>query len=161
MVKTMKKMMALLTVLLMIVVGLSVVVQAKSDEEMYSRTGFLERIRNRFRDIFGVCRGNSEDYLEGTLGHGARFFEINDTELHFGPNWYIHTAISSYDYDRDGTNETIIEEIDGLTSQTISVEGCLHSDNWMSVYKINGIEYREPGEPIWNAQHQFRNRQNQ
>ena len=151
----MKKIIAIAVVVIMLFLGLSMIVQAQTKEKMYGRTGFFKRIRNRFRDMLGICRGNSSECLQGTLGHGARFFEINDTELHFGPNWYIHTAISAYDYDRDGTNETIIDEIDGLTSIEISVEGCLHSENWISVYKINGIEYRQPGEPIWNAKHQL------
>lgn len=151
----MKKILAIAVVTIMLFLGLSMIVQAQTTEKMYNRTGLIKRIRNRFRDMLGICKGNSFEYIEGTLGHGARFFEVNNTELHFGPNWYIHTAISAYDYDRDGTNETIIQEIEGLTSTEISVEGCVHSDNWMSVYKINGIEYRQPGEPIWNAKHQF------
>jgi len=153
----MKKMLTLLIIIAMLLLGLSTIVEAQNKEKTASRTGFFLRIRNRFRDIMGICRGNSSMYIEGTLGHGARFFEINDTELHFGPNWYIHSAISAYDYDRDGTNETIIQEIEGLTSTEISVEGCMHSENWFSVYKINGIEYRTPGQAVWKNKHEFGN----
>ena len=146
----MKKIVTLSLIIMIVLLGMSLVVEAQNKEKMYSRAGFFERIRNRFRDMMGICKEDDLTVLEGTLGHGARFFQINDTELHFGPNWYIHNTVSSYDYDRDGTNETIIQEIEGLTSTEISVEGCLHSEKWISVYKINGISYREPGQPIWN-----------
>jgi hypothetical protein len=151
----MKKVMALLIVLMMVFIGLSVVVQAKNEQKMYGRIGFFKRIRNRFRDLLGICKGDSSTLLQGTLGHGARFSQINGTELHFGANWYQNRAISAYDYDRDGTNEKIIHEIEGLFGETVSVEGCLQSEGWISVYKINGIKYREPGQPIWKAEHQL------
>jgi hypothetical protein len=119
--------------------------------------GLYQRIRNRICDMLGICQGGCElTEITGMLEYDGNNFFIGETELHFGPQWYITAAISAEDYDGDGENELIIDELLGLVSTEITVEGHLQSDDWMSVFTINGLVYREPGQPIWAAQHHWR-----
>ena len=123
----------------------------------------FERIRNRICDMLGICLGGCElEELTGILEYDEENFYIGEVELHFGPNWYITSAISAEDYDGDGEYELIIDELLGLVSTEVTVEGHYQSDTWMSVFTINGLVYREPGQPIWAAQHhwRWRNRNN-
>jgi hypothetical protein len=122
------------------------------------------RLRNRICDTIGICLGGCNlTEITGTFEYDEINFFIGDVELHFGPNWYITAAIASEDYDNDGENELVIDELLGLVGTEVTVEGHLQSDDWMSVFTINGIVYREPGQPIWASQHQWhwRNRHNQ
>jgi len=119
--------------------------------------GLMQRLRNQICDMMGICQGGIIlETIEGTLTFDGTNFYIGEVELHFGPIWYITTAISSYDYDGDGTEETIYDELQGLVGSQITVEGHMQSDNWLSVFSINGITYREPGQAIWAWQHQYR-----
>ena len=123
----------------------------------------FQRIRNRICDMIGICQGGCElAELTGILDYDGENFFIGEVELHFGPNWYITSAISAEDYDGDGEYELVIDELLGLVSTEVIVEGHYQSDNWMSVFTINGLVYREPGQPIWAAQHhwRWRNRNN-
>lgn len=118
---------------------------------------FMQRIRNRICDMLGICQGGCNLIeITGILEYDGQLFTIDETELHFGPNWYITSAISAYDYDGDGENELIIDELLGLVGTEVTVAGHMQSDNWMSVFTINGQVYREPGQPIWASQHQWR-----
>jgi hypothetical protein len=124
----------------------------------------LQRIRNRICDMVGICRGGCELFeLTGILEYDEQNFFIGEVELHFGPNWYITSAISAEDYDSDGESELVIDELLGLVSTEVTVEGHNQSEGWMSVFTINGLVYREPGQPIWAAQHhwRWRNRNNE
>lgn len=126
--------------------------------------GMFQRIRNRICDMLGICQGSCElTELTGILEYDEENFFIGEVELHFGPEWYIIAAISAEDYDGNGEKELIIDELLGLVGTEITVEGHLQSENWMSVFTINGLVYREPGQPIWAAQHhwRWRNRKNQ
>ena len=118
----------------------------------------FERIRNRICDMLGICLGGCElETLTGTLDYDGEEFFIGDVELHFGPDWYIEGAISAEDYDGDGDYELVIDELLGLVGTEVTVEGHYQtSDSWMSVFTINGLVYREPGQPIWAAQHHWR-----
>jgi hypothetical protein len=119
--------------------------------------GLMQRLRNRICDTMGICQGGCTlETIEGVLTFDGTYFYINGVELHFGPTWYITNAVSAYDYDGDGTKELIYDELQGLVGDTISVEGHMQSDDWMSVFSINGVIYREPGSPIWVSQHQYR-----
>lgn len=115
------------------------------------------RIRNRICDMIGICLGGCElENLTGLLEYDEENFFIGDVELHFGPDWYITAAISTEDYDGDGEYELVIDELLGLVGTEVTVQGHYQSDNWMSVFTINGLVYREPGQPIWAAQHHWR-----
>jgi len=115
------------------------------------------RIRNRICDMIGICLGGCElENLTGLLEYDEENFFIGDVELHFGPDWYITAAISTEDYDGDGEKELVIDELLGLVGTEVTVQGHYQSDNWMSVFTINGLVYREPGQPIWAAQHHWR-----
>jgi len=125
--------------------------------------GMFQLIRNRICDMLGVCQGGCElTELTGILEYAEENFFIGDVELHFGPEWYIIAAISAEDFDGDGEYELVIDELLGLVGIEITVEGHLQSDDWMSIFTINGLVYREPGQPIWAAQHhwRWRNRNN-
>lgn len=119
--------------------------------------GLMQRFRNQICDMMGICQGGCNlTTVEGVLSFDGSNFYIGDVELHFGPAWYITTAISAYDYDGDGTEESVYAELQGLVGSHITVEGHMQSDNWLSVFSINGTPYREPGQAIWAWQHQYR-----
>ena len=117
----------------------------------------MQRIMNQVRDMLGVC-GYTLEELTNTLTYDGTNFFIGDVELHFGPTWYIKSAESAIDYDQDGELELVIDELFGLVNTTVTVEGHYQADGWMSVFTINDEVYREPGQPIWAAQHQWRYR---
>jgi len=125
---------------------------------------FMLRVRNRICDTVGICQGGCNlTNITGILEYDDVHFFIGDVELHFGPNWYITSAIAAEDYDGDGENELIIDELLGLVGTEVTLGGHMQSEGWMSVFTINGLVYREPGQPIWSSQHQWRlrNRHNQ
>ncbi len=116
----------------------------------------MQQLRNRIRDTLGTCQDkNNLSELTGVITYDGTNFFIDEIELHFGPNWYITSAISNVDYDKDGQLELIKDELLGLVSTTITVEGHYQSDNWMSIFTINGEDYREPGQPIWTMQNEM------
>jgi len=118
--------------------------------------GLMQQFRNRIRDMLGSCQGCANlTELTGVMTYDGTNFYIDVVELHFGPRWYITSAMSAVDYDGDTQLELIIDELLGLVNTTVTVEGHYQSDNWMSVFTINGEVYREPGQPIWASQHQW------
>jgi hypothetical protein len=119
--------------------------------------GLMQRLMNRARDMLGICQGDCElEELSGVFSYEEPYFYIGEVEVHFGPSWFIENAESNIDFDGDGEKELIYDELMGLIGTTIVVEGHYQSDGWMSVFTINGETYREPGQPIWASQHQFR-----
>jgi hypothetical protein len=118
--------------------------------------GLMQQLRNRICDMLGVCQGGANfTELTGVLTYDGTNFFIGDVGIHFGPSGYITSAVSAVDYDNDGTLELIINELLGLVDTTVTVEGHYQSDNWMSVFTINGEIYREPGQPVWALQHEW------
>jgi len=119
--------------------------------------GAMQRFMNRIRDMLGICQGGCNlENLTGIMTYDGTNFFITTVELHFGPTWYITSAMSSVDYDGDTQLELVIDELLGLVNTTVTVQGHYQSDDWMSVFTINGEVYREPGQPIWAAQHEWR-----
>lgn len=137
--------------------------ETENNKILPSETPLFQRIRNRICDMIGICQGGRELFeLTGILEYDEENFFIGEVELHFGPNWYITSAISVEDYDLDGEYELVIDELLGLVSTEVIIEGHNQSEGWVSVFTINGLVYREPGQPIWAAQHhwRWRNRNN-
>jgi len=125
---------------------------------------FMQRIRNMVCDMLGICQGGCELVeVTGILTYDETNFLIGSVELHFGPNWYIIAAIAAEDYDGDGVIELVYDELMGLVGSEVTVEGHMQSEDWMSVFTINGLLYREPGQPVWAWEHhwRWRNRNNQ
>ena len=119
--------------------------------------GLMQRLRNQICDTLGICQGGVIlTSINGVLTYDGTNFYIDDVELHFGPTWFIESAESSVDYDGDGELELVYDELQGLVGTEVTVEGHLQSSGWMSVFTINGEIYREPGQPIWASQHQWR-----
>jgi hypothetical protein len=117
----------------------------------------MQRLRNRICDALGICQGGVNlTTITGIVTYDGSNYFIGDVELHFGPTWFIESAESSVDYDGDGELELVYKEIQGLVGTEITVEGHLQSSGWMSVFTINEEIYREPGQPIWASQHQWR-----
>jgi hypothetical protein len=153
-----------LTALLLISGAVAVTAQQadRDIQPLPGGNGVMQKLMNRICDMLGICQGGCNlSELTGTMTYDGTNFYITTVELHFGPNWYITSATSAVDYDNDGTLELIIEELQGLVDTTITVEGHYQSQDWMSVFTINGDVYREPGQPIWAAQHHWRWRHNQ
>jgi len=115
--------------------------------------GLWERIRNRICDTFGICNGDCTEMVEvtGMLSYDGTYFYVDDVEVHFGPVWYVSTTEAAIDYDGDGVEEPIIDELQGLVGTTVTMEGHMQSDNWLSVFTINGETYRDIGKPIWSG----------
>ena len=119
--------------------------------------GAVQRFMNQIRDMLGVCKGGVNlETLTGIMTYDGTNFFIGNVEIHFGPTWYIISAMSAVDYDQDGEFELIIDELLGIVGTEVTVEGHYQSDDWMSVFIINGEVYRESGSPIWAAQHEWR-----
>jgi len=119
--------------------------------------GMMKRLMYQIRDMLGICKGGANlSELTGVMTYDGTNFYIDPVELHFGPIWYITTAQSAVDYDLDGELELVIDELLGLVNTTVTVEGHYQAQDWMSVFTINGEVYREPGQPIWAAQHHWR-----
>jgi len=119
--------------------------------------GVMQRLMYRIRDMLGTCQGGCVlSELTGVMTYDGTNFYIDPVELHFGPTWYITSALSAVDYDLDGELELVIDELLGLVNTTVTVEGHYQAQDWMSVFTINGEVYREPGQPIWAAQHHWR-----
>jgi len=118
---------------------------------------FMQRIRNMVCDMLGICQGGCElEEITGILTYEGSNFFIGPVELHFGPNWYITAAIAAEDYNDDGEIELVYDELMGLVGSEVTVEGHMQSEDWMSVFTINGLVYREPGQPAWTWGHHWR-----
>jgi len=143
---------------LMVMGGLIATVAADNIETLDGGGNqFMQRIRNRICDVLGICQGGCNlTEITGILEYDETNFFIGEVELHFGPNWYITSVIAAEDYDGDGEEELVIDELIGLVGTEVTVEGYMQSEDWMSVFTINGMVYREPGQPIWAAQHHWR-----
>lgn len=130
-----------------------------------NKSGPLQKLYNRLCDMFGWCRGTGliANLVEitGILEYVGTNFYIGDAELHFGPTWYIQSTESAIDFDDDGVNESVFDELQGLVGTNVTVEAHEQSDGWYSVFTINGEVYREPGVPIWAGTHRWRWRNNQ
>lgn len=113
----------------------------------------LDRIINRIRDVLGICKGGCNETVEisGILTYDGTYFYIDEVEVHFGPLWYISLTQSNIDYDKDDELELIIDELYGLVGTNVTLEGYMHSENWFSVFIINGEIYRDIGKPIWSG----------
>ena len=118
-----------------------------------NQLGLLQRIRNRIRDTLGICNGECDEMVEitGVLTYDGIYFYVDEVEVHFGPIWYISIVNSAIDYDSDGVEELIIDELLGLVGETVTLEGHMQSDNWLSVFIINGDAYRDVGKPVWSG----------
>ena len=112
----------------------------------------MQRIRNQIRDTLGICNGECNlTEITGFLEYSDNIYSVDDVEVHFGPYWYITNTQASFDFDGDGSLEPIFDELQGLVGSEVTLEGHLQSDNWLSVFYINGELYREPGKPIWSG----------
>ncbi len=156
----MKKLIGISFCMLLLLSGVVAVTAENADDDFQplpGGNGVMQQIMNRIRDMLGVCQGGCNlSELTGVMTYDGTNFFITTVELHFGPNWYITSAMSAVDYDNDGTFELIIHELLGLVNTTVTVEGHYQAQDWMSVFTINGEIYREPGQPIWAAQHHWR-----
>jgi len=92
------------------------------------------------------CHNNSNmTEITGVLVYEGMKFKIDTTILSFGCYSYLNSTISPYDFDGDGTVETILNELFGMVGTSITVKGYLscHGTKLM-VYYINGLLYRDP-----------------
>jgi len=68
----------------------------------------------------------------------------------------VFETLNSEDYDGNGEIEQVYDELMGLNGLQITVQGHMQSENWMSVFTINNLLYREQGQPIWTWEHHWR-----
>jgi hypothetical protein len=96
----------------------------------------------------GGCHNSTMTEITGTLVYNDNKFKIDTTTLNFGCYSYINSTTSPYDFDGDGTLETILNELLGLVGTSVTVEGYLSCQNTrLVVYYINGVLYRDWGCP--------------
>jgi hypothetical protein len=157
-----KKIIALGIISLFIIGGITTSAAALPTDDP---SGPLQKLYNRLCDMLGWCIGTGLtaqlEEITGLFEYDGTNFYIGEAELHFGPTWYITSAESSIDYDNDGVNEYIFDELQGLVGTTVTVMAHEQSENWYSVFEINGETYREPGVPIWAGIHTWRWRHDQ
>jgi len=76
-------------------------------------------------------------------------FAINGIDLDLGPDRWVATAPAFDDYDRDGTSEPLLDELEGLLGNEATVLARVDDEgDDATVYVINGRTYREVGGPI-------------
>lgn len=92
------------------------------------------------------CHNNSNmTEITGVLIQEGSNFKIGSVILSFGCYNYISTTIAPYDFDNDGTIETILNELLGLVGTSITVEGYLRCNGTkLNVFYLNGILIRTP-----------------
>lgn len=87
------------------------------------------------------------DSLEGGLERSAEDpddFFIGVVELELGPEDWIRNAGALEDYDRDGTPEKLLDELDGLVGQRVTALVRLDDDgDETDVFELNGLRYRD------------------
>jgi hypothetical protein len=84
--------------------------------------------------------------LSGTFSQSGLNYFIEATQVHFGPTWYLASTKAFADYDKDGTVETIAQELSGLVGTTVTLTGCTGAGVF-NVFTINGSFYRDPATP--------------
>ena len=94
----------------------------------------------------GGCHNNTNmTELTGILAYDGMMFSIGTTTLNFGCYNYLNNTASPYDFDGDGTIETILAELMGMVGTSITVEGISRcQSNRLVVFYINGFQYRDP-----------------
>jgi len=139
------------------IIALVAIIAMGSSSAIVCQTSMLSPIKTQpvIGTLDGGCGGhgchNNSSMVEitGILEYSDSVFTIDGTILNFGCYNYLNTTISPYDFDGDGTLETILNELLGMVGTSITVEGymCCHQSRLMVIY-INGIEYREGCGPI-------------
>ncbi|MEA2054904.1 MAG: hypothetical protein U9O96_07375 [Candidatus Thermoplasmatota archaeon] len=81
--------------------------------------------------------------VSGTFSCEDGPYYVDGQVVSFGPEWFIENVTARSDYDRDGTYETIKEELKGLNGTKVTVIGIMKNDGIIAFY-INGIWYRNP-----------------
>ncbi len=142
-----------------IIIALIVIISMGSSSAIVCQTGMISliKIQPAIGSLGGGCGGhchNNSSMVEitGILEYNDTVFTIEGTILNFGCYNYLNTTISPYDFDGDGTLETILNELFGMVGTSITVEGymCCHHSRLMVIY-INGILYREGCGPIMRS----------
>ena len=123
---------------------LSIVVNINSNIEPSSMEGCMQMNCSQG----GGCNHHNESNMTditGVLTYEGSQFKIDTIKINFGSNNYLTTITSPYDFDDDGTIETLYNEILGLVGSSITVKGylCCQGSKLVAFY-INGIQYREP-----------------
>jgi two-component system sensor histidine kinase MprB len=79
--------------------------------------------------------------MTGTLERCDQQYCVGDTVVDFGAAWYLEAAAAAHDFDGDGDRGLLIEELDGLLGQRVTLEtddGPLDAD----VFTVNGLPLR-------------------
>ena len=93
----------------------------------------------------GGCHNESNfTEITGVLVYEGSKYKIGTIIINFGSYCYLSTTTSPYDFDGDGTIEILLDEINGLVGDTITVKGFLNCmGTRLNAFFINGIQYRE------------------
>lgn len=95
--------------------------------------------------VFGQV-GDSNDTptlttVTGTLESCGVELCVGDTEVDFGPWWYLNETESERDFDGDGTIQTLGAELEGLIGSVVVLEVEV-GPNDADVYVVNGSAWR-------------------
>jgi hypothetical protein len=95
------------------------------------------------------------DQVRGTFDRGddPDDFQVGRVELDFGPDLWVTHAPAIADFDGDGREEALLDELDGLVGRQVDLRVRLDDDgDDAAVYVIDGRTYREIGGPApWQS----------
>lgn len=86
------------------------------------------------------------DRLSGSLRHGGDTaeFVLDDIELDFGPDAWVLTAPATADFNRNGTVEPLLTELQSLVDQPVTAMVRLDEDgDDADVFVLNDLTYRD------------------
>ena len=81
--------------------------------------------------------------VSGILSYENGTYYVSSQAVSFGPEWFVENVTARSDYDRDGTYETMKEELEGLKGTEVTIMGVMKNDT-INAFYINGIWYRNP-----------------
>jgi hypothetical protein len=91
------------------------------------------------------------DPLVGELRRGDDLddWSVAGVDVDFGPDGWLPTAPSLGDFDGDGTDEPVLDELDGLENSEVTLGVRYEADedgdrDDADVFTINGVTYRDP-----------------
>ncbi|HDS59714.1 MAG TPA: hypothetical protein ENN54_05430, partial [Thermoplasmatales archaeon] len=94
------------------------------------------------QQIWERTMGNLTE-VAGTLTWDGEYYRVDDTPVWFGPTRYLENSTARSDYDRDGTYESMAQELAGLEGSPVTIKG-IQSNDMLIVRYVNGIWYRAP-----------------
>jgi hypothetical protein len=108
--------------------------------ENHEGPGLLERTQHRWENMAGTYLNTTR--IEGVLAYENGTYSVDGTTLYLGNELFMQTLARS-DFDRDGSYESVQDELADLAGTGVVVNGVLR-DDVLYVSHVNGIFLRLP-----------------